>query len=84
MTRAELDAQMQRQQEIMNDCEARLSTRDYIGTKIATGVATKTEYKTEIEEMEQWRAQWNEAHDEYIRLQSIEPEEEHVEPIEGE
>ena len=60
----------------MNDCEAKLRSRDYIGTKIATGVATKTEYKNEIAEMQEWRDEWNAAHDEYERLQSVEPDEE--------
>jgi len=85
MTRAELDALIQRQQEIMNDCEAKLRSRDYIGTKIATGVATRTEYEDAIAEMQEWRAEWNAAHDEYERLQSVEPdEEEYIEPMEEE
>lgn len=53
---------------IIHDREALLSTKDYIGVKIAMGVATIEDYADEIAETEIWRADIRAAHAEIERL----------------
>ena len=56
---------------IINDRLAQLSSKDYIGTKIAMGVATREEYSEEIAQTEQWRNELNAARQELARLEAI-------------
>ena len=56
---------------IINDRLAKLSSKDYIGTKIAMGVATREEYSEEIAQTEQWRNELNAARQELARLEAI-------------
>ena len=63
---------------IIHDREALLSTKDYIGVKIAMGVATIEEYADEIAQTEVWRQDVRDAYDEIDRLTSGDDEE--VEP----
>jgi len=63
---------------IIHDREAKLSTKDYIGVKIAMGVATIEDYADDIAETEVWRQDIRDAYAEIERLTptDTEPEEE--------
>ena len=81
MKKSEIIEQINAQQTIILDREGKLTSTDYIATKIAEGKATKSEYADKIAERQQWRDDINTAKEEIIRLEAIEPEpEEH--PIE--
>lgn len=75
MTQSEKDALIQRQREIIAECEKNLHAKDYIGTKIAMGVATREEYSEEIAMTETWRENLNSANEEIARLEAQEVEE---------
>lgn len=86
MKQDEKQALINAQWNIVNDREARLASKDYIGTKIAMEVSTVSEYEAEIAETEVWRSELNAAQDEIKRLEAIEvePDEPEVEPEESE
>lgn len=81
MKKSEIIDAINVQQTIILDCEAKLSSTDYIANKIAEGKATKTEYKDQIAERQDWRDGINAAKEEISRLEAIEPEEEEM-PVE--
>lgn len=84
MTYEEKQNLLNEQYKIERDREALLSSKDYIGTKIAMGVATTAEYADEIAQTEVWRQELRDATAEIKRLKAIEVEpEEPVEPIEN-
>lgn len=74
MTNTEKQELIQRQQEIILNCRAKLGASDYIAAKTAEGKATKTEYKEKIAERQQWRDDINSAETEIARLEAIETE----------
>ena len=74
MKQAEIIEQINAQESIILDREARLTATDYIAAKIAEGKATKTEYADKIAERQQWRDDINAANAEIERLKAIEPE----------
>ena len=80
MKKSEIIEAINAQQTIILDREGRLTSTDYIASKIAEGKATKTEYADKIAERQQWRDDINAAQDEIARLEAIEPEPED-EPI---
>lgn len=75
MTQQEIQAAINAQQSIILDREAKLKTKDYIGTKIAMGVATREDYADDIAQTKQWRADINAAQAEIAQLEAVEPEE---------
>lgn len=75
MKKYEIDALINEQKSILQDRQAKLTSYDYIGTKIAMGVATREEYAEKIAETVQWRKDKDAATAEIKRLESIEPEE---------
>lgn len=75
MTLQDIQAAISEQQSIILDREAKLKTKDYIGTKIAMGVATREDYADDIAQTQQWRADINAAQAEIARLEAVEPEE---------
>ena len=74
MKKYEIDALINEQQSILQDRQAKLTSYDYIGTKISMGVATREEYAEKIAETIQWRDDINAAKEEITRLKAIEPE----------
>ena len=74
MKKYEIDALINEQQSILQDRQAKLTSYDYIGTKISMGVATREEYAEKIAETIQWRDDINAAKEEIARLETIEPE----------
>lgn len=76
MTQSERQELLNEQYTIILDREAKLRSKDYIGTKIAMGVATAAEYAAEIAGTEVWRQEINAAQAEVARLEAIEVEEE--------
>ena len=81
MKKYEIEALINEQQTIILDCEAKLTSTDYIAAKIAEGKATKADYAGKIAERQQWRDDINAAKKEIKRLESIEPDlEENPEP----
>ena len=74
MKKYEIDALINEQQSILQDRQAKLTSYDYIGTKISMGVATREEYAEKIAETIQWRDDINAAKEEIARLKAIEPE----------
>ena len=74
MKKSEIIEQINAQQTIILDREAKLTSTDYIAAKIAEGKATKTEYADKIAERQQWRDDINAAKEEIARLEAIEPE----------
>ena len=74
MTQTEINEAINAQESIVLDCEARLTSTDYIAAKIAEGKATKTEYADKIAERQQWRDGINAANAEIERLKAIEPD----------
>lgn len=71
MKKSEIEEAKKVQTVIINDRLAQLSSKDYIGTKIAMGVATREEYSEEIAQTEQWRNELNAARQELARLEAI-------------
>lgn len=76
MKKYEIDALINEQQSIILDREGKLTSTDYIASKLAEGVATKEEYTQKLAERQQWRDDINAAQDEIARLEAIEPEQE--------
>lgn len=74
MKKYEIEALINEQQTIILDCEAKLTSTDYIAAKIAEGKATKADYADKIAERQQWRDEINAAKAEVERLKNIEPE----------
>lgn len=71
----EIEELINEQQTIILDREARLRSKDYVGTKIAMGVATVSDYKDVISQTQIWRSDINAAQAEIERLRAITPEE---------
>ena len=82
MKKYEIEALINEQQTTILDCEAKLTSTDYIAAKIAEGKATKDEYADKIAERQQWRDDINVAKTEIERLKNIEPESESPADIE--
>lgn len=76
MTQAEIIEAINAQESILQDRQAKLTSYDYIGTKISMGVSTREEYAEKIAETVQWRKDKDAATAEIKRLEAIEPEEE--------
>ena len=74
MNKFEIDALINKQQSIILDREAKLTSTDYIAAKIAEGAATQEEYADKITERQRWRDDINAAKDEIARLEAIEPD----------
>ena len=74
MNKFEIDALINKQQSIILDREAKLTSTDYIAAKIAEGAATQVEYADKITERQGWRDDINAAKDEIARLEAIEPD----------
>ena len=74
MKQAEIIEDINAQQSIILDREARLTATDYIAAKIAEGKATKTEYSDKIAQRQQWRDDINAAQAEIDRLKALEPD----------
>lgn len=74
MKKYEIEALINEQQTIILNCEAKLTSTDYIAAKIAEGKATKADYANKIAERQQWRDEINAAKAEIERLKNIEPE----------
>ena len=74
MKKYEIEALINEQQTIILDCEAKLTSTDYIAAKIAEGKATKADYADKIAERQRWRDEINAAKIEIERLKNIEPE----------
>lgn len=75
MTRDEINMLINQQETIILDCEAKLTSTDYIAAKIAEGMATKTDYADKIAERQEWRDIINAAQAEIKRLEVLEPDE---------
>ena len=82
MKKSEIIEQINAQQTIILDREARLTSTDYIAAKIAEGKATKAEYADKIAQRQTWRDDINAANAEIERLKAIEPEPEDVPEVE--
>lgn len=76
MTQAEIIEAINAQESILQDRQAKLTSYDYIGTKISMGVATREEYAEKIAETIQWRKDKDAATAEIKRLRALKPEEE--------
>ena len=74
MTQTEIQEAINAQESIILDCEAKLTSTDYIAAKIAEGKATKTEYADMIAQRQTWRDDINAANAEIERLKATEPE----------
>ena len=74
MKKYEIEALINEQQTTILDCEAKLTSTDYIAAKIAEGKATKADYADKIAERQRWRDEINAAKIEIERLKNIEPE----------
>ena len=74
MTQAEIIEAINTQESIILDREARLTSTDYIASKIAEGKATKAEYADKIAQRQQWRDEIKAAEAEIARLEAVEPE----------
>lgn len=74
MKKYEIEALINEQQTIILDCEAKLTSTDYIAAKIAEDKATKADYADKIAERQRWRDEINVAKTEIERLKNIEPE----------
>lgn len=80
MKQNEKDALIQAQREEIMKAQAKLTSLDYIGVKIATGVATISDYKDEIAEAEACREAIRKANARIAELEATEVEaEEHSE-----
>lgn len=84
MKRCEITDAINAQNTIILDCEAKLSSKDYIGTKIAMGVATVDDYKGDILTTEVWRQDIRNANAEIERLKALVPEDDDDMEPEGE
>ena len=71
----EIEELINEQQTIILDREAKLRSKDYVGTKIAMGVATVEDYEDVISQTQIWRADINAAQAEIERQRAITPEE---------
>lgn len=71
----EIEELINEQQTIILDREAKLRSKDYVGTKIAMGVATVSDYEDVISQTQIWRSDINAAQAEIERLRAITPEE---------
>lgn len=71
----EIEELINEQQTIILDREAKLRSKDYVGTKIAMGVATVEDYEDVISQTQIWRSDINAAQAEIERLRAITPEE---------
>ena len=71
----EIEELINEQQTIILDREAKLRSKDYVGTKIAMGVATVSDYEDVISQTQIWRSDINAAQAEIDRLRAITPEE---------
>lgn len=74
MKQEEIIEAINTQESIILDRESKLSSTDYIASKIAEGKATKAEYADKIAQRQQWRDDIKDAQDEIARLKAIEPE----------
>ena len=74
MKKYEIDALINEQQTIILDRDGKLTSTDYIASKIAEGKATKTEYADKIAERQGWRDDINAAKAEIERLEALEPD----------
>lgn len=74
MKQSEIIEAINAQESIVLDCEARLTSTDYIAAKIAEGKATKEEYADKIAERQTWRDDINAANSEIERLKVLEPD----------
>lgn len=74
MKKYEIEALINEQQTTILDCEAKLTSTDYIAAKIAEGKAAKADYADKIAERQRWRDEINAAKIEIERLKNIEPE----------
>ena len=74
MTQAEIIEAINTQESIILDRESKLSSTDYIASKIAEGKATKAEYADKIAQRQRWRDDIKAAQDEIARLEAVEPE----------
>lgn len=74
MKQAEINEAINTQESIILDRESKLSSTDYIASKIAEGKATKAEYADKIAQRQRWRDDIKAAQDEIARLEAVEPE----------
>lgn len=74
MTKEEIDEAINAQETILQDRQARLTSYDYIGTKISMGVSTREEYAAKIAETVQWRKDKDAANAEIARLKALVPD----------
>ena len=74
MKQAEINEAINTQESIILDRESKLSSTDYIASKIAEGKATKAEYADKIAQRQQWRDEIKAAEAEIARLEAVEPE----------
>ena len=74
MKQSEINEAINVQERILQDRQAKLTSYDYIGTKIAMGVSTREEYADKIAETIQWRKDKDEATAEIKRLKALEPD----------
>lgn len=74
MKQSEINQLINEQQTIILDREAKLSSKDYIGVKIAMGVAAVEDYTTEIAQTETWRQAIRDANAEIERLKALVPD----------
>lgn len=74
MTQAEIIEAINAQESIILDRESKLSSTDYIASKIAEGKATKAEYADKIAQRQRWRDDIKAAQAEIERLEAVEPE----------
>lgn len=82
MKKSEIIDAINAQNTIILDRESKLSSKDYIGTKIAMGVATPEDYAEEIAATEVWRQDIRNANAEIERLEALEPDDDEIEPAE--
>lgn len=78
MTQSEINDAQQRQQEIIDNRQARLESTDYIAAKIAEGASKKSDYSETIQQRAQWRQDINDAQAEIARLEALQAEEPEV------
>lgn len=79
MKQSEIITAINVQNTIILDREAKLSSTDYVSTKLAEGKVTKTECKKKIDQRQQWRDDINAAQAEIARLQALTPTDEPAE-----
>ena len=74
MKQEEINEAINAQESIILDRESKLSSTDYIASKIAEGKATRAEYADKIAQRQQWRDEIKAAEAEIARLEAVEPE----------